>query len=108
MADRQVNAGVVRRGRFVQTENAVMTYTANYAGLHASAIIVSAWSTEDGGVTLLSNGNTDHTAWVVVLGDTGRYRLVNKVTLADATVDETYFDIEIIDNSNELRERNYQ
>lgn len=100
MATRQINARVSRSGSFRQTENALLTYTANYAGLHTSAISTSAWSVENGsGLTIGSEANGDHSATATFNGDVGHYRITNKVTLADGNVDETFFDLEIEDNS---------
>ena len=83
-----------------QTENAALTYTINYAAeLDTDTVSSSTWSSEDSGVTIANDANTTTQTSCRLSGDTGRFRVVNKVVTTNGDIYERYIDLRIIDNS---------
>ncbi|MBT8282136.1 MAG: hypothetical protein KJO86_00235 [Muriicola sp.] len=87
--------------RAKQAENAKQRYQVNWAvELNSDTIFASSWSSEDAGVTLTSDVFTDTASAILITGDPGRYRIVNKITTtASGEEMERYIDLIIMDNT---------
>ena len=82
-----------------QSENSELTYTVDYATeLDTDTISTSTWTSEDSGVTIANEANDTQTASARLSGDTGRYRIVNKVVTAAGDTYERYIDLIIYEN----------
>jgi hypothetical protein len=83
-----------------QNENAAITYTVNYAAeIDTDTISTSTWSSEDSGVTIANEANTTTQASCRLSGDTGCYRVVNKIVTAGGDTLERFIDLRIRDNT---------
>ena len=82
-----------------QTEESAQTYTVNWATeLDTDTISTSAWSCEDSGLTIANEANTTQSASARLSGDTGRYRIINKIVTASGDTMERYIDLIIMEN----------
>lgn len=82
-----------------QTEDSAITYTWNWAAeLDTDTISTSSWTSEDSGVTIANEANDTQTASARLSGDTGRYRVINKIVTAAGDTMERYIDLIINEN----------
>jgi|GEM_PF-3878333 hypothetical protein len=85
--------------RFSQSENALLKYSGNWKpAIGALTISTSAWTVEDGTVTLSSEANSAGITSVHITGSVGESTITNKVTLSDGQIDERIIKLKIIDN----------
>ena len=82
-----------------QTEDSAQTYTVNWAAeLDTDTISTSTWTAEDSGLIIANESNTTQSASARLSGDTGRYRIINKIVTTAGDTMERYIDLIIMEN----------
>ena len=94
--------------RYAQSENAELKYQGNWGPqIQTLTIASSEWVVEYGSAVLASEAATTTVTSVIISGNAGESKIINKVTLSDGQVDERAIMLKIRSNNDPYLNSDY-